>query len=389
VILSKNEHLSKEDIIKNGSIYTPKHIVQISKSWLKDKINIGDYIIDFGVGYGAFISEFLDLSANLIGTDLDIDSVNLVKSLFPKVKVIAENSLLNISRKKYGISKEADIVIIGNPPYNDFTSQYKKGKKGELTMDDSVKARDLGISFMKMYALLNPTYICILHPLSYLIKKTNFNLLKEFKDKYVLEKGIIFSSNEFESIKKSHSEFPVVLALYKKTSSVEMTFDFIRNFEFEILNSSSSFSLKNYETIDGKISKYPRKECRSRDGLKFYTLRDINALRRNKTFLIGNLSNGLSVALEDLYKYAWLDYFKKHFSSDKMFLYGNLSPLYSSKIEIAEVKKELISYVFQTNDIVKNYIIKNNLMGELKKFYRIEEFSKDYKALDEIMHTLI
>ena len=168
--LSKIEHLSKEDIIKNGSIFTPQHIVKIAEKWLSDKINDNDFIIDFGVGYGAFISEFLNYSNNLIATDIDESSIKLVSSLFPKVKVILENSLINISRSKYGINESDTIIIIGNPPYNDLTSQYKKGQKGNLEIDDSIRARDLGISFLKMYALLQPEYICILHPLSYLIK---------------------------------------------------------------------------------------------------------------------------------------------------------------------------------------------------------------------------
>lgn len=386
--LSKIEHLTKEDIIKNGSIFTPKYLVDIARNWLENKINRTDYIIDFGVGYGAFISEFLDLSNNLIATDLDEDSINLVKKLFPSVDSKVENSLLNISRKKYGIKNNDNIIVIGNPPYNDITSQYKKGEKGNLEIDETVSSRDLGISFMKMYAILQPNYICILHPLSYLIKQTNFNSLKYFKDHYILEKGLIFSSKEFESIKKTNAEFPVVLALYKKTSHKKMTYNYIENFTFEILNSDHYFVLSNYNTIDGKIPKYPKKGDSKDNGLKFYTMRDINALRRNKSFLISNSNNGIKITLDELYKYAWVDFFKNNFNSDEMFLYGNLSPLYSEKIETPTVKKELISYILQTNDVVKNYVIDNNLMDEIIQHYKVEKLLTEFPKLNKIIDSL-
>jgi len=386
--LSKIEHLKKEDIIKNGSIFTPKYLVDISRNWLESKIKKDDYIIDFGVGYGAFISEFLDLSNNIIATDIDESSIRLFSSLFPKVNAILENSLINISRSKYGIKESDTVIVIGNPPYNDLTSQYKKGQKGDLEIDDSIKSRDLGISFLKMYALLQPEYICVLHPLSYLIKKTNFNSLNSFKDHYILEKGIIFSSNEFESIQNSNAEFPVVISLYKNSKSKNMNFEYIENFTFDILNSSETFCLKNFTTIDGHIKKYPTKGLKKDTDLKFYTIRDINALKRNKSFLTGFSNNGIKVSIDDLYQYAWLDYFKNNFNPNKYFIYGNLSPLYSDKIENNLVKKELISYVMMNNAVVKKYILENNLVEELKNIYKIDVFVKEFPKLKEILKSL-
>ena len=386
--LSKIEHLSKEDIIKKGSIFTPRFIVEFAKKWLNDKIELEDYIIDFGVGYGAFISEFLDSSNNLLATDIDADSIELVSSLFPKVKVLLENSLLDVSRNKYGIKEHEKVIVVGNPPYNDLTSQYRKGQKGEIKIDESIKSRDLGISFMKMYALIQPEYICILHPLSYLIKKTNFNSLNFFKDYYMLEKGLIFSSNEFESIKKSNAEFPVVLALYKKTSFKKMTYDHIKNFKFEILNSQEKFCLNKFLTIDGIVSKYPLKEAKKDEDLKFYTIRDINALKRNKSFLVGFSNNGIKVSLDELYKYAWLDYFKNNFNPKKMFIYGNLSPLYSQEIETESVQKELISYVLMNNEVVNKYYSENNIYSELKNYYKLDYFLTDYPILTKILESL-
>jgi len=385
--LSKNMHLTKEDIIKNGSVFTPDHIVDIAKTWLENEINENDTIIDFGVGYGAFISKFTSLSNNCIATDVDEKSISFINEYFPNINAFHENSLINISRKKYNLNSNNRVFIIGNPPYNDVTSQYKKGKKGNFNMDEKVYSRDLGVSFMKMYALLEPECICILHPLSYLIKKTNFSSLKFFKDNYLLKKGLIFSSKEFESINKSNAEFPVCLALYKRIPNVNMDFNYIRNFVFSILDNNKTFSLRDYKTIDGWVNKYPKKNSKKPTDLQFYTIRDINALKRNKSFLVGKVANGVKVEIESLYKYAWLDYFKNNFTSDNMFIYGNLSPLYSEAIEKDSSKKSLISYIYNNNNIVKDFIDNNNLEMSVKKFYDMDSFNYCDSYLKEILES--
>lgn len=390
ITLSKNEHLSNENIIKNGSFYTPTHIVKIAKDWLMPLINIEDVVMDFGVGYGAFISEFTSLSKKCIATDNDKMCFKYINSVAPSVKLYLENSLQNISRGKYGILENERLFIIGNPPYNDVTSQYKKGNKGSIEIDDIVLSRDLGISFMKMYSILKPEYICILHPLSYLIKKTNFKSLDFFLDNYLLEKGLIFSSNQFESIKKNNAEFPVVLTLYKKVNqNKSMTFEYIQNFGFNILGSDDKFRLNNFNTIDNWLSKYPTKVGKEDTDLQFYTIRDINALKRNKSFLTGPCNNGIKVTIENLYKYAWLDYFKNNFNPERMFLYGNLSPLYSSKLDSWGVTIELISYIFNNNSVVNNYINENKLEDKLKEYYKMDHFTNEYNLLQEILDSLI
>ena len=187
--LSINTHLSKEDIIKNGSIFTPDYIVDLIVNQIKDKLNDNSVVIDFGAGYGAFCSAFLNLPhKRIIATDCDKTSIDFIKQEHQGVETILENSLLNINRNKYGEDND-ELVVIGNPPYNDVTSQYQKGKKGSFDMDKDVSARDLGISFLKMYEKINAKYICVLHPLSYLCKKNNFKSLEAFKDHYKLISG--------------------------------------------------------------------------------------------------------------------------------------------------------------------------------------------------------
>ena len=383
--LSVNTHLSKEEIIKNGSFFTPNYIVNLVVDQVKDKLSNETVVIDFGVGYGAFASAFLNLPhKRIIATDNDEKSIEFVNKYIDGVDTYLENSLLNINREKYGLNND-ELIIIGNPPYNDVTSQYKKGEKGHFEMDEDVSARDLGISFLKMYAKLGPKFICVLHPLSYLIKKTNFSSLGSFKDNYRLVSGIIFSSKHFESIKKNNIEFPVVAALYERQQG-GMDFEYIQNFEFNIYLKDVTFTISSYKTIDGIVKKYPSKD-KSDDDLQFYTLRDINALKRNKTFLTGHCANGIKITKDNIHYYAWLDLFKHNFTAgDYDFLFGNLSPLITEKIEDNDFKTRLISYVLNENKVVNNYY-KNNDPVFFDKYINID-YSKP-SLVDEVNNCLI
>lgn len=362
--LSKNDHLSSSEMIKKGSFFTPEHISSIVFNYLINEIKKEDVIVDFGAGYGAFEQSFNSVSDQIVATDIDETSLLELKKHFPNINTIHENSLININRNKY-CNPDQRLIAIGNPPYNDTTSIYKKGEKGENTCDLSVKARDLGISFLKLYSELGASFVCVLHPLAYLIKKSNFKSLGQFKDHYKLLSATIFSSLEFESIKKGNSAFPVVAAFYERNEN-GMNFEYISDFYFDILNSTSKFRLSDYETIDGKIPKYPDKENLYYEGLQFYTLRDINALKRNATFIDGFCSNGIKVTIENLYQYAWLEYFKASFNpSENGYIFGNLSPLYDKSIETSDKKKELIRYVWDNKPLIQKYFS----YGELSKYY--------------------
>lgn len=365
--LSKNVHLDQKEMIKKGSFYTPSHITALIYNYVKPVLKKSDVIVDFGAGYGAFEQAFRPFLNQIIVTDIDDTSLQELSRNFPTLRTLNENSLLNINRDKYCCAEQR-LISIGNPPYNDTTSIYKKGEKGNNTCDPLLKSRDLGISFLKLYSELNSTYVCVLHPLAYLIKKTNFKCLGKFKDNYKLIKATIFSSLEFESIKKGNSAFPVVAAFYERNEN-GMDFDYISNFCFDILNSSSKFCLNDYETIDGKIPKYPDKENLYYEGLQFYTLRDINALRRNATFIDGFCTNGIKITLENIYKYAWLEYFKATFNPpENGYIFGNLSPLYDKSIETPERKKMLIRYVWDNKPLIQKYFSYETLSGYYGKF---------------------
>ena len=240
----------------------------------------------------------------------------------------------------------------------EFFSLYKKGEKGSLICDENVSSRDFGVSFLKAYSKLEAKYICVLHPLAYLIKKNNFKSLGSFKENYRLIKSVIFSSRCFESIKKTNSEFPVIASLYERNSR-GMDIDFINNFEFKVYNSNKKIIFSKIITIDNKVDKYPKKG--KHDGLQFYTLRDINALMRNATFIEGNIPNGVEVKIENLYKYGWILFFKNNFRLlNNKYIYGNLSPLYPRKIT-KEFKNASAYYAYNNNLLVRKYFFKKDI----------------------------
>ncbi len=379
---SEIKHLSKEDIIKNGSIFTPRVLVDLVLKQCEQYITPNTTVLDLGSGYGAFIDVFRNKGKKCIGTECDEMSVQFLKQEFPTVQIHFENSLLNVSRKKYNIDADESLVIVGNPPYNDITSIYRKGEKGDIVCDDDLKARDFGISFVKAYNKLKADYVCVLHPLSYLIKKQNFNQLGAFKNNYRLLSAITFSSKMFETINNNSANFPVVVALYER-NSVGMVYDDIQSFSFEIFGTDKKLCLNKIKTIDGIIKKYPLKN--SEANIQFYTLRDMNALMRNTSFVNGPIANGVDVSIDNLYQYAWLLFLKDNFNPlENEFIYGNLSPLYSPKIERKDIKHVLAEYAFQKSAVVSSVFSKN----EIESKYGAFTSKKDYGALHQILNEL-
>jgi hypothetical protein len=74
---------------------------------------------------------------------------------------------------------------------------------------------------------------------------------------------------------------------------------------------------------------------------------------RNKAFVKGPIPNGIDVSIQTLYRYSWLLFLKQNFRPDKLkFIYGNLSPLYSAKIEKPKIKNLLVYYAYENDEIV-------------------------------------
>ena len=388
----ESTHLLKEQQIQLGSYYTPERLVERVYEFIAPYINENQekaVIFDNAAGSGAFIVGMK--RCNYRAADYDFKAYSFLKENLEYTRVFYNNSLVNVRREKYNIPNEAFLIQIGNPPYNDTTSEFKNGQKGKNICDANLIDRDLGISFLKSYNKLGSDIVCVLHPLSYLIKEANFRRLKDFRYNYKLIKGEIFSSSWF--LGTGSLKFPIVIALYERDTG-GMSFDHIKNFEFNILDSKAIFKLARYETTDCYIDKYPpRKGDRKTSpiGLYYYTFRDINSLKKNSSFMNKQHYNGIIVTVENLYKYAYLNAFKELFNVQDMWLYGNLSPLINRE-ELEKNKKSYIEYAIQTNLVIKTS--NKAILQEIAEYYEINpnnltNIKKLEKEIQNQLNTLI
>ena len=316
-------HLNAQERILQGSFYTPAKYVRLVGEWLREHgLTRDSVILDPSCGYGAFFELATQFPENrFIGNDIDEEAVSQVASHFPKVVTFRKNALADVSRKMYDISTEETLVIVGNPPYNDTTSQYQ-GKLKQTTkplMDADVKSRDLGLSSLLAYTKLRADYVAILHPLAYLIKRANFQAAKPFFANYRLLHHVVFSSQEFAGTSKA-AGFPVIVGFYEHHPDYGLGYDDVRQMAFTTAE-GKSFSLGQFRYVSEFIRKYPSRSC-APTGILFYTLRDINALRRCRTFLDKPTANALQVTPEQLPYYCYIDCFKDYLDEVPYYL-GN------------------------------------------------------------------
>jgi len=360
-------HLDKEERMKLGAFYTPKKLVSKVYDFIKPYINSrnNSIVFDSAGGCGAFFEGINDVNYRI--ADIDATACTYLKKQHKSEYVFNDNTLLNVDRKKYNISDDDFLIMIGNPPYNDMTSEFKSGKKGKSYTDLDLADRDLGISFLKSYDKYKADIVCVLHPLSYLIKKANFNRLNSFRMNYKLEKALIFSSAEFEGT--GIGKFPVMIGFYKRNTK-GMDYEYIKNFTFNVMNSHGLFRLNDFLTTDGFIKKYPEGKVKVNKitGLFFYTFRDFNTIKKNATFLPNYISNAIIVHVEDFYKYAYLFAMKRFFCFENDWIIGNLSPLID--IDFVEKNKKIfVKFALNFNPILMK--IPSDLKNEITNYYNI------------------
>lgn len=383
MLANQATHLSKSKQIQSGSYYTPPDLVQMVFDFIAPfvKKNKNIVVFDNAAGCGAFTTD--KLKCDFRYADYDIKAVDFLREKLPQEKIFYSNSLIDVQRERYNIGENDFLIQIGNPPYNDTTSEFKNGLKGKNECDADLFDRDLGVSFLKSYNKLNANLVCVLHPLSYLIKFVNFNRLKGFKENYKLLKGLIFSSSLFAGT--GSIKFPIVIGLYERTSE-GMDFDYIKDFQFDILNNQKKFILNDYETTDGYINKYPpRKNDAKLSPINtyYYTFRDFNSLRKNASFIKEPHYNGIVVQVEDFYKYAYLYALKTFFTVQDDWLYGNLSPLVNRKN--LERNKRLYSlYALQSHPNLKN--LPPSDISEIRNYYFLD--NKNFGTEEEIENRI-
>lgn len=320
-----------------GKYYTPEHLVTAVRDLLAPVLQEDPeaYVADLAAGCGAFLAAFENY--RILGRDIDEQAVLVLREMgFGNVAV--DNSLKNVSREKLGLKPCDTLIVVGNPPYNDASSlnkRYRTDKQEALAVaiDEDIRSKDLGISFLRAFAKLSPKAICALHPLSYLTKETNFRALKDFSGKYKLTGGFVFSSAEFGANISGKTPFALVAALYEPG---EMSYADIQAFPFPVCkevngsfgDSGTRLVLNKVRTVDGLIRKYPPTKTMasvSDIGLYIYLIRDTNSLFTSGAITEKTDDYRIPIQFDELWKYAYLNCVKRYFGYD--FVFGNLSPV--------------------------------------------------------------
>lgn len=351
------EHLKESERIKLGAFYTPEKIVSKVYELVEEYLNNSKVVVlDPAGGFGAFIWKFQNYDYRI--GEIDPLAVKYLKETFDSDRVFHTNALVDVKRSKYRIPEDAFLIVVGNPPYNDWTSLYKKGMKGNFKMDSEVFDRDIGMAFLKAMNKLRADVICILHPMSYLIKKANFKRLETFFKFYTLLKAFIFPSFFFKWTSRSVG-FPVLIALYIRDQK-GFNWESLIKFPFTFLHNGATFKLIEIETTDGFINKYPRREL-SPIGLYFHTFRDINSILRNRDFLTKPTDLTIPLNYDNFPDYAYLialKHYIKEKGAKRFWFYGNFSPLIDKSFYLSH-KNLFISYTLKrTKDIPKDLILK-------------------------------
>lgn len=361
-------HLSYKSQINFGSFYTPKKYVDLVKMWMHEYAINGQYtIMDPSCGYGAFFQLKEEYKDNrYIGNDIDNFAIQKAKEYFPFVKFYNKNLFVNVKRNNFDIKENEKLIIVGNPPYNDVTSQaHQNLKKVVIDMDENVKTRDYGMTSLLVYNKLEADYVIVLHPLSYLIKKANFNSCLKFLKNYKLVEHIIFNSQEFANTSKTMG-FPIIVAMYKRDADNGMSYEEILNIKFRTIE-GNVFSLNDRDYLSKYIKKYPNNDRYDKEIL-FYTLRDINALKRSRTFIKNREANAVDVNPQKISFYCYIDCFKM-FAKTPYYM-GNFDIPFIYN-EFDSIEKDVVSISqFEHKDIFGNEIVRpsNDSIIKVKKY---------------------
>lgn len=367
-MIVEQKHLNYKDTINFGSYYTPENLVNIVYKMLEKNIsNWNEYkILDTSCGYGNFLK-----FKNSIGADIDKKAIEIAKKNNSQFLFFNQNSLKNVSRNQYNLAENEKLIVVGNPPYNDKTSIIRNQIKQDIfEIDTDLNARDLGMSFLLSYDKIKADFVCVLHPLSYLIKKANFEILGSFKKNYKLKDSIIVSSGEFSSTSKT-TQFPIIIALYER-NSVGMNYDFICKNKFKTLD-NKIFSLNQFDKISNYITKYPNQNYVRKENAVayFWTMRDINALKRSRTFIENENYNTIRVVKDKIPFYCYVDVFKEWVENIPYYL-GN-SDIMINFSEFEKIKESFILKSAKKHNFLKPFIsyVKNeNYEGLIDNYFK-------------------
>ena len=317
-----SHYVPKRDKGAHGQYYTPQHAVKAVGALVESALQQFPQaaLLDPAAGAGALLDPFS--AHRRVAADIDPVAVTLLNELgFPEVHL--GNSLVGASRAKFGLDDKDDLVVVLNAPFNG-------SNQTQVACDEDYAATDSCVSFLKMVASLNPKAIVSIQPLTTLIKERTFTGMASFAKSFRIKAAFVMSSAEFGF---GGEEFPLAVVHYVPGSMTfadveQFAFPVFKNVKGALVDSGERLQLSKVETIKGVIRNMTPKRgdpTESELGVYQFNFRHINFVKAK-----GNLADTISpsmipVQLADLWKYAYINCFKRHFVTD--FVVGNLDPL--------------------------------------------------------------
>lgn len=317
-----SHYVPKREKAARGQYFTPEHAAKAVSTLMQSVLKTMPQavLLDPAAGAGALLNPFG--AHRCIAADIDPVAVALLQEL-GFAEVVSGNSLVGASRAKFGLLDEDELMVVLNAPFNG-------SNQVQTACDPAFAANDSCVSFLKMAAFLKPKAIVCIQPLTTLIKDRNFKQLGNFTNSYCIHSGFVMSSGEFSL---GGEEFPLAVMVYVPGS---MTFADLEKFAFPIFKNiggvlsdcGQRLQLDMVQTTKGLIRNMPPKAggaTQSALGIYQFNFRHINFVKAK-----GNLSESTSpsmipVQADDLWQYAYINCFKRHFAAD--FVVGNLDPL--------------------------------------------------------------
>jgi hypothetical protein len=156
---------------------------------------------------------------------------------------------------------------------------------------------------------------------------------------YKLHDALVFNSQLFSETSKSNG-FPIVIALYARDPR-GTTYPDIKCRRFQTFE-GSSFSLSDFDYVCRYITKYPSRFLSPPfpEAYRFYTMRDINALKRSRTFIREDTANTIYIDPKKLLYYCYVDVFKD-FADELPYYFGNLDVIFDHA-EFTKIKDDFL-----------------------------------------------
>jgi len=353
---------TKEEIKKNGIVYTPKYISDYIVKKLNPKIN--ETIFEPSIGHGIFIFSLLEyiqkennlsnkelkeyFLKNVYGQDLQEQNIKEYKEIliiyFKKINIeLKEEDIINYSvgnTLNNKSNKEYDIII-GNPPYvnirnmdkEDLTNlraNYNSCKKGNI---------DLYYAFIE-YAFNNSKRCSFITPNSWLYNSSAKNLRKLVKKDLVN----IIDFKQFE-IFESVSTYTSIFLINKKIKNKKVNY-------FESLKGKSK-KINKDELDDGRWSFFNKRKMISLPNLVYHTP---IATLRDKIYIKNEL-NKENKDLISFYKISKIKEEKDFFNSEQKIIF----PYKLNK----EINRFVIKKEEELDNNTLNYLLNNK--DELNK----------------------